>query len=251
MNYYGTIRSGSNSNQLSWQAFRIDVPVSGWYDARMSYSRHFGCKSVALYLFPGGTSASQITEALTAGSIQPIGILQYETDTEVTDQVIGNIFVPFAGDNIFVMKVNELGESTAGGGTAGLHISSLTLLGQGEESTGGQQNVSRSVVANRYYYVMVKGAGLTSFGDQYKIEYDDTMLEVVNMCAFRHPVTTEVGAVTDTDIQIIGAQTGQFIFKKNRESVANMKWFGILNIVKFKAKATGQTQINLSVTPAA
>ena len=250
MNYYGTIRSGTNTNKLSWQAFRIHVPASGRYTAKMSYSRHFGCKSVALYLFPGGTSAERITAELQAGSVQPIGTLQYETDTEVTDQVIGNIFVPFEGDNIFVMKVNELGEDTSGGGIAGLHISDLTLDGEGEEPIGGQQNISRSVEANRYYYVMVKGAGLTSFGDQYAINYDDTMLEVDNMCAFRYPATTGAGVVTGTDIQIIGVQPGQFIFKKNREDIANMKWSGVLNIVKFKAKATGQTEISLSVVPA-
>lgn len=77
----------------------------------------------------------------------------------------------------------------------------------------------------------------------FTVSYDSGKLEVTDLCGITSKIDNSAGAVTGTDIQIVQFTPGTIVFKKTSSDQSYQAWSGIVDTIRFKALADGQTNV--------
>jgi hypothetical protein len=101
--------------------------------------------------------------------------------------------------------------------------------------------------ANKIYHVSVKGNNVSSFsGTTYTVTYDASKLKLQDFAAQTKQGKTTPGAVTGTGLTIVSHSNGVLTFTVQKTISSGYKWSGVLTVLKFKAKSTGSSALQIA-----
>ncbi|MDR2711643.1 MAG: hypothetical protein LBB91_00835 [Clostridiales bacterium] len=106
--------------------------------------------------------------------------------------------------------------------------------------------IAISTVAGKQYNVPLSASGITDFeGMEITLKYDDAVFDLVDLCAsFKEKVLT-TGPVGATGITITQIDPGEIYFTVDKSIPPGKTWKGVINVVRFEAKTTGQSIIKV------
>jgi hypothetical protein len=81
----------------------------------------------------------------------------------------------------------------------------------------------------------------------FKLKYDPSQLEVVDLSSLTPDIELDVGAIEGTNITITGVTTGEIDFTIAASVPYGQAFTGIVNTIKFKAKITGQAALTYDI----
>lgn len=95
--------------------------------------------------------------------------------------------------------------------------------------------------------VSLKGSEISNLtGQVITIEYDPTMLTLVDVAAQTQGKHTTPGAIPNTELQITSTASGEISFTMDKNIPLNQYWTGVITLLKFEAIETGDTVISIS-----
>ncbi len=106
-------------------------------------------------------------------------------------------------------------------------------------------------IAGEEYSFAVKAENVTNFSNiVYKLEFDNTKFDIVNLCAGMYPAKTTTGTCSGQYIIIQSIDSTGVTFKCTRTVPAGKAYTGVINVIKLKAKTTGEAEVKVTTTNA-
>ncbi|WP_343252809.1 hypothetical protein [Ligaoa zhengdingensis] len=106
-------------------------------------------------------------------------------------------------------------------------------------------------IAGEEYSFAVKAENVTNFSNiVYKLEFDNTKFDIVNLCAGMYPAKTTTGTCSGQYITIQSIDSTGVTFKCTRMVPAGKAYTGVINVIKLKAKTTGEAEVKVTTTNA-
>ena len=110
---------------------------------------------------------------------------------------------------------------------------------------------TQEYIAGEEYSFAVKAENVTSFSNiVYKLEFDNTKFDIVNLCAGMYPAKTTTGTCSGQYITIQSIDSTGVTFKCTRMVPAGKAYTGVINVIKLKAKTTGEAEVKVTTTNA-
>lgn len=104
--------------------------------------------------------------------------------------------------------------------------------------------INLEAINNEEYTLAFTGKGISSFANKvYTIKYDPKKLSLIDFAAQTKALDTSIGKIANSNIEIISHANGVITFKVNTIIPNGKLWMGIINMVKFKAIASGTSTI--------
>ena len=94
------------------------------------------------------------------------------------------------------------------------------------------------------YYTPIRARNISDFsGKSFMITYDSSSLEPIDLCAFTREKETSAGSINGTGITITSVSDGYIVMTVDKNIPDNEQRSGVINVIKFRAKTTGETSI--------
>lgn len=266
---------GKDEGWKEWSNDAIKDTVQGWVDGSIenrgfvlgpsstvydSFNRYYYSKE-----YMDGSFAPELVIEYTISS----GLLKVEASIESRDWETDNIYVDLTyineGDggvgtkqfawststNVPTSWNNYTGtvsQSTDGIWYLHYKISDTNgnyktgYFGPYKKRSGCITNVDISI--NNTYNFVIYSKNITDYSQYtFTVIYDQEKLEVIDLCGITYGVENAPGTIDGTDITITNFSPGQIEFTFNKNISSGYARTGVVNIIKFKAKANGQTEI--------
>ena len=98
-----------------------------------------------------------------------------------------------------------------------------------------------------YYDVAIRLDSISNINaKQITITYDNTALEVCDLCTFSKTDSISEGTISGTDFKAANIENGEIVLEIDRE-IGENTWSGTATVLKFKAKANGSTNITTKI----
>ncbi len=103
-----------------------------------------------------------------------------------------------------------------------------------------------STATGRTYSIPLTASNISGFKDKsFTLNYDSSVLQPVDLCAFTSAKETISGVIPGTGITIKSVSDGNIVMMIDKSIPDGKKWSGVINIIKFKAKTTEETSVTL------
>ena len=107
-------------------------------------------------------------------------------------------------------------------------------------------SITRNITANTEFTAVCSFTNITLSNDSiFRIRYNPAQVELVDFAAQTQGLIINAGLVQGTDLEILyhNTITGELIFKVNKSVPPGQPWSGVVTMLRFKAKITGNTTI--------
>ena len=110
------------------------------------------------------------------------------------------------------------------------------------------QNLSLDCTEGEVFNLLLTTSNIPASGRlTFTITYSTDELELVDLCGTTPRIDLSVGNIVGTDIQVLQIAPGTVVLSKTFSSSQGQGFSGVVDTIKFKAKATSQTTVVYSI----